>query len=127
MKIIIFTAIALIFSTPIFAASRLCPSNTNESVRCIADAWVAMVPFVSICETQQESFIVMDPGAGRSPMVYEAELSESAQKIIFTAIGENTDNLKLQLIKSNSSKTKGQLSYNSFGTTLVMNFSCKFN
>ena len=124
MKIILLATLAL-FSASTLAAPRLCPVNTIESVQCTADAWVALVPFVSLCESHQGSLIVMDPGAGRSAMIYLAEKTETEQKIIYTAVEENTDNLKLQLMKGQTAKVKGQLSYSSLGTTFVMNFSCK--
>lgn len=126
MKFLFSILVISTFSLTSMAATKLCPKDTTEVLKCTSDSVVAFVPFTSICETPDAQLkIVLDPGAGRSGMVYLAERTETENEILFTATEENVDNLKLTVIKSDAKKQKAILSMVLFSKERQFGFTCK--
>jgi hypothetical protein len=73
------------------------------------------------------SVIAMSVGAGRSPDIMEAKKVESNSTIIYTATGEDSDELVLTYSKGDvrPNKTNGVLTYKTFMGEFEDDFHCK--
>lgn len=110
------------------AAPKMCPAGTKEVLSCVSQTSIPLFPFVSTCTSQNgKSIIAMSVGAGRSPDIMEVEKAESSSTIIYTATGEDSDDLTLTYSKGDvrPNKTNGVLTYKTFMGEFEDDFHCK--
>jgi hypothetical protein len=129
MKLFI-TFLALVSSFAVTAAPKMCPAGTREVLSCVSQTSIPLFPFVSTCVSQNgNSVIAMSVGAGRSPDIMEVNKVESNSTIIYTATGEDSDDLVLTYAKGDvrPNKTNGVLTYKTFMGEFEDDFHCKIS
>lgn len=120
-----FVLTILTLSTSAFARARLCPTGSEVLVSCTATATLPLVPFVAVCAIDEDAFIVLDPGAGRRPMSYQAAArATDTVTTWYATAGAAADNLKLEIDHEARGRSNAVLSFDSvFGG--VSKFLCR--
>lgn len=111
------------------SAPKMCPAGTKEVLSCVSKSSIPLFPYVSTCSQNGKSVIAMSVGAGRSPDIMEVEKADSSSTIIYTATGEDSDDLTLTYSKGDvsSNKTNGILTYKTFMGEFEDDFHCKIS
>lgn len=129
MKSIIFISLFSSFAA-MASAPKMCPAGSKEVLSCVSQSSIPLFPFVSTCKSQNgKSVIAMSVGAGRSPDIMEADKADSSNAIIYTATGEDSDELTLTYSKGDvrPNKTNGVLTYKTFMGEFEDEFHCKIS
>ncbi len=125
MRNILIALILMTAALPAFARARLCPAGSEVLVSCTATATLPLVPFVAVCAIDEDAFIVLDPGAGRQPMSYQAAArAYETMTTWYAKAGAAADNLKLEIDHEARGRSNAVLSFDSvFGG--VSRFLCR--
>ena len=120
---IFFFATSLILNSA--QARNICPTGTTEVIACEAKAFLALYPFVSVCNDGANELVLLDPGSTQLPVAYLAEKMELNDKITWKAVAEDTDDLTLTFDRNGGPKSNAVLRFESIFSARVAKYICK--
>ncbi len=124
MKNILLLSLMLVGMPLAHGAKTLCPEGSTEISACVADAFIPVYPFVSICQDQSGYMIMMDAGGMSSTDTMLATRTDSDTSAMFMATESDADGVMVTIQKSGAQKVKATLSYKMLTADMNSSYTC---